>query len=177
MMNWMRGSGLALLAATLIWGLSGCSGKTDTTPSSKADKHMEGDHKESGHKEGDHKEGGHDEKPLTEKDVKMPASFQAGVTRLEELHKKIGAEIDEGQLKHVHRLAEEMSLVAKKMKELAQKDLPADKRVEAGRLCNEVAGTYQPIDEAADAGKKAETISLHKKMGETIAKLKGLALQ
>lgn len=172
MMNWMRGSGLALLAASLIWGLCGCSGKTDTTPSSKADQHKEDDHKESGHKEG-----GHDEKPLTEKDVKMPASFQAGVTRLEELHKKIGEEIDEGQLKHVHRLAEEMSLVAKKMKELAQKDILADKRVEAGRLCNEVAGTYQPIDEAADAGKKAETVALHKKMGEAIAKLKGLAPQ
>ena len=172
MMNWMRGSGLALLAATLIWVLSGCSGKTDTAPSSKADQHKEGSHKESGPKEG-----GHDEKPLTEKDVKMPASFQAGVTRLEELHKKIGEEIDEGQLMRVHRLAEEMSLVAKKMKELAQKDLPADKRVEAGRLCNEVAGTYQPIDEAADSGKKVETVALHKKMGEAIAKLKGLASQ
>jgi len=172
MMNWMRGSSLALLAATLIWGLSGCSGKTDTTPSNKA-----GTHKESGHKEAGHKEGGHDENPLTEKDVKMPASFQAGVTRLEELHKKIGEEIDEGQLMHVHRLAEEMSLVAKKMKELAQKDLPTDKRVEAGRLCNEVVGIYQPIDAAADAGKKAETVALHKKMGEAVAKLKGLAPQ
>ena len=170
MMNRMRASGLALVAATLIWGLSGCSGKTDTTPSSKADTHTE-----SGHKGAGHKEGGHDEKPLTEKDVKMPASFQAGVTRLEELHKKIGEKIAEGQLKHVHRLSEEMSLVAKKMKELAQKDLPADKRVEAGRLCNEVAGIYQPIDAAADAGKKAETVALHKKMGDAVAKLKGLA--
>ena len=175
MMNWMRGSGLALLATALIWGLTGCSGKTDTAPSSKPGQHKEGDHKEGGHKEGGHKEGGHDDKPLTENDVKMPASFQAGVTRLEELHKKIGEEIDEGQLKHVHRLAEEMSLVAKKMKELAQNDLPADKRVEAGRLCNEVAGTYQPIDEAADAGKKPETVALHKKMGDAISKLKGLA--
>lgn len=168
MRNWMRGSGLALLAATLIWGLSGCS-KTDTTPSSKADQHKADDHKESGHKEG-----GHDEKPLTEKDVTMPSSFQGGVTRLEELHKKIGEKIDEGQLKHVHRLAEEMKLVASKMKALAQKDLSADKRVEAGRLCNEVAGAYQPIDEAADAGKKVETVALHKKMGDAIAKLKGL---
>ena len=177
MMNGMRGSSLALLAASLIWWLSGCSGKTDTIPSSKANTHKEGDHKESGDKEGGHKEGGHDEKPLTEEDVKMPASFQTGVTRLEELHKKIGEEIDEGQLKHVHRLAEEMKLVASKMKALAQKDLSADKRVEAGRLCNEVAGTYPPIDEAADAGKKAETVALHKKMGEAVAKLKGLAPQ
>ena len=47
-------------------------------------------------------------------------------------------------------------------------------RVEAGRLCNEIAGFFKPIDEAADAGKKAETEAIHKKMGEAIGKLKGL---
>ena len=196
--TWTGWLGLALLATASVAWLSGCGG-TATTPS-KADKgkpaeHKDGDHKETGqkdgghkeaghaeaghkeggHKEGGHKEGGHDEKPLTEKDVKMPDSFKAGVTRLEELHKKIHHEIEEeGGLKHVHRIAEEMALVANGTKKLAAKDLPEDKQTEAGRLCNEVAGYYKPIDEVADAGKKAETEAIHKKMGTAIEKLKGL---
>ena len=69
---------------------------------------------------------------------------------------------------------EEMALVAKKMKGLASKELPEDKQTDAGRLCNEVAGYYKPIDEAADAGKKPETEAIEKKMADAIGKLKAL---
>ena len=48
-------------------------------------------------------------------------------------------------------------------------------QTEAGRLCNEVAGYYKPIDEAADAGKKAETEAIYKKMVTAVEKLKALA--
>lgn len=184
----IRWLALALLATASVWWLSGCSGKTDTPKESKTEKgkdgdhkdHKDGDHKDKDHKDGEHKDkgqkdGDHHDKPLTEKDVKMPESFKAGVARQEELHKKIAHQIEHGELAKVHRVAEEMALVAKKMKELAQKDVAEDKRVEAGRLCNEVAGYFKPIDEAADAGKKAETEAIHKKMGETIKKLAALA--
>lgn len=183
----------ALLAAASIWWLGGCSGSTTTTgtktgATTKETGHKESGHKEAGHKDGDHKkeghkdghkeghkDGGHHDKPLTAKDVKMPATFKAGVSRQEELHKQIHHHVEHGELAKVHRVAEEMALVANKMKELAQKEVAEDRRVEAGRLCNELAGYYKPIDEAADAGKKAETVALHKKMGETIHKLKELA--
>lgn len=115
-----------------------------------------------------------DEKPLTDKDVKLPISFKAGVARQDELHKKIAQQIKDDELDKVHRTAEEMALVAKKMKELARKDLDEGKQAEAGRLCNDIIGYFKPIDEAADAGKKAETVAIHKKMGVTIAKLKAL---
>ena len=181
---------LAVLAGVSVWWLSGCSGGTEKAKegdSKKADRkegdtkkadHKEGEHKnhkEGEHKKDGHKEGEHHDKPLTEKDVKMPDSFKAGVARLEELHKKIDHQIEHGELAKVHRVAEEMALVAKKMKELAQKDVPEDKQVEAGRLCNEVAGYFKPIDEAADAGKKGETEAIHKKLGAAIGKLKVLA--
>src|SRR5262245_42147020 len=172
---------LALLATANAWWLRGCSSKTNKDKeghSKKADdKGEHKDHKEGEHKKEDHKEkeGEHHDKPLTEKDVKMPASFKEGVARLEELHKKIEHHIEHDELAKVHRVAEEMALVAKKMKELAGKEIAEDRQVEAGRLCNEVAGYYKPIDEAADAGKKAETQALHKKMGGAIAKLKALA--
>lgn len=176
----------ALVAAASVWWLSGCSDKNDTAPSGKADNHKESDQKQlghaaAGHEDADHKHSGHDhehaghdDKPLAEEDVQMPDSFKAGVARLEELHEKIEHHIEHGELASVHRVAEEMALVAKKMKVLARKDVPEDKQTDAGRLCNEVAGYYKPIDEVADAGKKAETEAIHKKMGEAIEKLNGL---
>lgn len=174
-----RGCTLALLAAGVLW-LSGCA-KPSTPQTTKTDTdhgkdaHMEGDHGKDAHKHG-HKEDGHHDKTLTEKDIKMPDSFKAGVTRLEELHKIIGHHIEHGELAKVpHPAAEEMALVAKKMKELARKDVPEDKQTEAGRLCNEVAGYYKAIDEAADAGKKAETEAIHMKMAAAIENLKKLA--
>lgn len=169
---------LALSAAS-VWWLSGCGPAASTSspttpPAAKPDTHKDMDHKEADHKDKDHEE--HEGPPLTEKDVKMPASFKEGVARLEELDKKIRDEIGEGEegLKHVHRIAEEMALVAKKMKELAAKELPEDKQTDAGRLCNEIAGDYKPIDEAADAGKKPETEAIEKKMTDAIGKLKAL---
>lgn len=164
---------LALSAAASVWGLSGCGPAATSSPppppAPKPDAHKDGDHKDKDHEE-------HEGAPLTEKDVKMPGSFKEGVARLEELDKKIRDEIGEGEegLKHVHRIAEEMGLVAKKMKEMAGKELPEDKQTEAGRLCNEVAGYYKPIDEAADAGKKPETEAIEKKMADTVGKLKAL---
>ena len=77
-------------------------------------------------------------------------------------------------LADVHRVAEEMAILARKMKTLAANDIADDKRTEAGRLCNEIAGYFTPIDEAADAGKKDETITIHKQMAATIGKLKAL---
>jgi hypothetical protein len=165
---------LALLATASLWWLTGCPG-TPSPTGDKPDKQASGDHKDSDHKHGDHKDGQDHDKPLTEKDVKMPESFKAGVARLEELHKQIAHLIEHGELAKVHRVAEEMALVARKMKELAPGGVAEDKLTEAGRLCNEVAGYFPPIDAAGDAGNKAETETIHKKMGATIGKLKALA--
>ena len=182
---------LALSAAASVWGLWGCgpAATTSPPPAPKPDAPKAMDHKDMDHKDGDpkdkdnketaHKDKDHEEHEgaaLTEKDVKMPGSFKEGVGRLEELDKKIRDEIGVGEegLKHVHRIAEEMALVAKKMKELAAKEVAEDKQTEAGRLCNEIAGYYKPIDEAADAGKKPETEAIEKKMADAVGKLKAL---
>lgn len=193
MKAWTRMLALTFVATAATLWLSGC-GPSETPKTGKSDQktkadhkdhkdkdadhkdHKEGghkDHKEAGHK--DHKDGDHHDKKLSEKDVKLPASFKAGVTRLEELHKKIDHQIEHGELDSVHRTAEEMSLVAGKMKELARKEVAEDQQTEAGRLCNEIIGYFKPIDDAADAGKKAETEAIHQKMAGTIAKLKALA--
>lgn len=135
-----------------------------------ADEHASGDHHDGGH------HAGHDHaaKALTEEDVKTPDSFAAGVTRLKELHQKINDLIEQNKLADVHRTAEEMAIVARKMKPLAARDIAEDKRTDAGRLCNDIAGYFSPIDEAADAGKKDETMKIHMQMADTIDKLVSL---
>lgn len=173
MSPWTRWLGVSFLVVAPLWWLSGCSGSADKPGKDHKDhkdKDAKDDHK--AHKDKDHKD--HD-KELTEKDVKLPESFKAGTARLEELHEHIHHQISGGKLKDVHRTAEEMKVVARKMKELAGKDVPENKQAEAGRLCNDIATQYKAIDDAADNEKKAETEAVHKQMGETIAKLKALA--
>lgn len=80
--------------------------------------------------------------------------------------------IEHNELADVHPVAEEMAIVARKMKELAASDIAEDRRTDAGRLCNDVAGYFTPIDEAADSDNKAETSAIHKQMAATISKLK-----
>ena len=164
--------------AALAWA-AGCSkqsaapqatsGKSSSTNDHQADEHQAADHHEG---DSEHAHGGH---AMSEADVSLPATFSGGVTQLAELHKKIGELIEHGELAEVHHAAEEMAIIARKMKELAQRDVDEGSRTEAGRLCNEVAGYFEPIDQAADAGNKTETVSIHKQMAATLARLQELS--
>jgi hypothetical protein len=165
---------LTVVAAAAAFALPtfvGCSNQPEDTK--KADDKQQDGHAKDEHAKGEHEHDndGHHDMALTEQDVKLPESFAAGVARLADLHNKIDHLIEHDELADVHRVAEEMAIVARKMKELAAKDLADDKRTDAGRLCNEVAGYFRPIDEAADAGNKAETIAIHRQMATTIGKL------
>lgn len=165
---------VAITATAVLLPSAGCSHQpTDTN---KADDKPHGDHahNEHGKDDSDGHHEGHGHAPLTEQSVKMPESFAAGVSRLTELHARIDHLIEHDELADVHAVAEEMAIVARKMKELAAQDVAEDKRADAGRLCNEIAGYFRPIDEAADAGKKDDTIALHEQMATTISKLASL---
>lgn len=153
--------------------------KGHTAEEHAAMEHHDADHQEhaaDAHHD-EHHDADHHGAALKPEDVKMPESFAAGVARLTELHQKINQLIEHNELADVHRAAEEMAIVARKMKELASKDIAEDSRTEAGRLCNEIAGYFNPIDEAADAGKKDETVTIHHQMAETISKLEALSSQ
>lgn len=186
-------SGLTILALSL-WCV-GCSDKAPPAPRNQppsehdehdgghapgdehsGDHHADAAHHDSAHHDGEHSGGEHEHggQALTEKDVELPTSVDAGVDRLEELHAQIGQQIERKQLDRVHRTAEEMALVAKRLKKLAPNVIDDDKLTEFGRLCNDVAGYYEPIDEAADAGKAAETAEIHGQMGQAIQQMKKL---
>ena len=146
--------------------LAGCTPAAKDTPKAATDGHASDHEHAPGHE--------HGAKDLTEKDVQLPVNFKAGVVRLKELNGKIEHLIEHNELGDVHRVAEEMAIVARKMKELARNDLPEDKQTDAGRLCNEIAGYYKPIDAAADAGKKDETGAVYQQMNMAIERLEAL---
>jgi len=118
---------------------------------------------------------GHDVAPLNDADVAMPTSFPGGIERLDALLAILKSQIDHDELPKVHRTAEEMALVAKRLKSLAQAEIPQDSQLEVGRLCNQIAGLYPVIDEAADAGKKTEAQAVFQDISSAIDKLKQVA--
>ena len=163
----------AVAVALAVPHLVSCS-KQAAAPTNAQHEHHDGGTAEE-HASADHHDADHDHEHATEESVKTPESFVVGVTRLTELHQKISHLIEENKLDEVHQAAEEMSILARKMKPLAVRDLPEDKRTDAGRLCNDISGYFTPIDEAADAGKKVETTAIHKQMADTIGKLEALS--
>lgn len=142
------------LVLFLLAALSGC-GSSGPSVKSKTDDH-------------DH------EAALTEKDVKMPETFKAGVARQEELYQELGKLVEKDDMDKAHRQAEEMALVAQRMKKLAQDSVAEDKLASAGRLCNELSDAFRKLDDAIHAKKKQEVKDLYQKMGKTIAQLKEL---
>lgn len=168
-----------------------CVGCADKLPQGPAAPAKQGD----GHPEGGHapdhavEHDGHDahaesshsgethahvSEALTEKDVDLPANAALGVSRLETLHVEIANQIEQKHLERVHHIAEEMAIVAKNIKKLAANEVAEKKLTEVGRLCNEIAGYYEPLDEAANAGRTAETAEIHEKMGKAIERLSQL---
>jgi hypothetical protein len=172
---------LAAAAAFSLPLVAGCTKQEPATTAPPDEDHeVHGDDEDAAanHHEGESGgEHGHGGTALTEEDVKTPESFADGVARIKELHEQINHLIEHNELAKVHRTAEEMAIVARKMKPLAARDIAEDQRTEAGRLCNEIAAYFGPIDEVADAGKKDETIAIHKQMAETIAKLETLTMK
>ena len=122
------------------------------------------DHGKEGHTEKGHGAGGGT--------VTVPDHYGEAVHKCEELSGKIGGLISSGKLSDVHAVAADITKIAEKLPELAQKDLKPEMLKEVNIKAKELAGMFDAIDEAADAGKKEETVKLHEKMKALIADLK-----
>lgn len=123
-------------------------------------------------KEDDHKHGKTDAHGAKGEAVAVPAHYKDAVEKCEQLSLKIGELIAAGKLSDVHAPAEGIKKIAEKMPEMAQKDLPADMLKDVNVNSKELAGMFHQIDDAADSGKKEETVKLHEKMKGLIAELK-----
>ncbi len=119
------------------------------------------------HKEG---EGEHSHGHAT---VEVPATYGEAVAKIESLKKGMGTLIEKGELAKVHVEAEKIGKVAEKLPELAKKqgESAADLK-EVELAAKELKDLFDPIDKAADAGKKEETKAVFAKYDAPIARLK-----
>lgn len=98
----------------------------------------------------------------------MPGTYPAAVAKAEGYLKEIRSLIDKGDLDKVHGVAEKISQICERLPGIAAKD----HRAEIEKICKETIALFKEIDDAADAGKKAETEAAYKKYAEKIAALK-----
>ena len=104
--------------------------------------------------------------------IDVPDHYADALEKCEELSKKIDGLIADGQLDDVHPVAADIKKIAEKLPALAKSDLPAEKLREVNLKSKELAGLFSAIDEAADAGKKEETVRVQTQMRDIISELK-----
>lgn len=137
----------AVLASALV--LSGCG-------------------KEEGHGEKGH---GHGEEHGKGPEVTPAHSYAGVIKQIQGLSREIDEHIEKNQLDKVHHEADQIRKLAERLPELAKNSMPAGMLKEINKNAKALADMFEEIDEAADAGKKDETIQVHDKMKKLIAEL------
>ncbi len=100
-----------------------------------------------------------------------PTTYAAAMEQMEKHSGNIASLIAAGKLADVHHEAEEIKRIAEGLPELAKSMAPDMLKV-VNLKSKEIAGMFGEIDEAADAGKKDETVKLHEKLKGLIADLR-----
>ena len=195
---------LATILAVAVW-LSGCGGDAKKSAPTKAPPsggvqtdaekhdehagHMEGEHKEAGHHESEHKEAAHKEGHAEghkeghghsaadmKAQVEKLASYADAMHEIEEHREQIEHLIEAGKLADVHAPAEVISMIAKRLPELAKKSgIPQEHWKNINTQSRDLANMFDEIDEAADAGKRSETEAAFARMVKLIDSLKAHA--
>ncbi len=104
-------------------------------------------------------------------DITVPDHYAEAVAKCDELSKKIGKLIADGHLADVHAAAADIKKIAEKLPKIAKRDLPASMLRDVNIKSKELAGMFSEIDEAADAGMKADTEKRHARMKELVSGL------
>jgi hypothetical protein len=98
----------------------------------------------------------------------VPTNYKDAIAKIEEHLKAIDGLIAANDLDKVHASAEKISHVCEGLPALAPKDDVA----EVTKVSKEIIALFKEIDDAADAGKKAETIKVVEKYRAKLAVLK-----
>ena len=179
---------LAITAALAVW-LTGCGGSppeskkatpSGTAPStaSHSDEHAGGEHPDGKHASGEHGHhgGGHGSAADMTAAVAKLDSFADAIHELGELREEIEHLIQDDKLSDVHPPAQHVSLIAKRLFELARKSGVAEEHWrDINTQSRDLANLFEEVDEAADAGKKPETEAAVAKMFKVIDSLTAFA--
>lgn len=94
--------------------------------------------------------------------------YSGALAKIEEHLKAIDALVAANDLEKVHKSAEKISQVAETLPALA----PKDDKAEIEKIAKAIVALFKEIDDAADGGKKAETVAVVAKYRAKLAELK-----
>ena len=107
--------------------------------------------------------------------MKMPENYADAVAGIEHHTETIQKAIKDGKLDTLHKHGEEVKMLAQMLPKLASKP---DSKVAEGDVkeinltSKKLAATYEPLDEAGDAGKKEESQKVYGEIVTLVAALK-----
>lgn len=177
---WTRLTGMSFVAAMSLGLVIGCSSEAPKpvtpAPESHAEHAPADGHKAEhadGHKEG-HGHGASAEEMQAE--VAKLASYAEAIHEIGEHREEIEHLIKDDKLDKVHPSAEHISLIAKRLFELARTSKVSEEHwKDINTQSRELANLFDEVDEAADAGKKPETEAAVAKMFKLIDSLTAFA--
>ena len=150
----MRFALLAVLTTVLI----GCSKPAPAVKPSHSDGH-------------DHV---HDE-PITKADVKMPATFEELVSRIELYRDQIKAAIDSGKPATGHRAMDELNIVLGETMTIAQRSVPEDQLAKVNEARQAIQNAFLELHQSIDAKEKPDYASKEQAIQSAITTLKQIA--
>ena len=118
-----------------------------------------------------------DESKFHNKDgsMKMPENYKDAVAAIEHHTAAVDKAIKDGKLDTLHKHGEEIKMLANMLPKLASKEgsgVAAADVKEINLTSKKLAATYEPLDEAGDAGKKEESLKVYNEIVALVATLK-----
>lgn len=98
----------------------------------------------------------------------VPATYKDAVSKIEEHLKAIEGLVASGELPRVHGVAEKISRICEKLAGLAPKETQAS----VAKVAKEVVALFGPIDDAADNGRKEDTLKVLETYRSKVQELK-----
>ena len=108
-------------------------------------------------------------------DAKMPENYKDAVAAIEHHTATVDKAIKDGKLDTLHKHGEEIKTLANMLPKLASKEgsgVAAADVKEINLTSKKLAATYEPLDEAGDAGKKEESLKVYNEIVALTAILK-----
>jgi hypothetical protein len=110
-----------------------------------------------------------------EHSMKMPEKYSEAIAALEHHTEAVDKAIKDGKLDTLHKHGEEIKMLAQMLPKLSMKEGSgvAETDVKDINLTSKkLAATYEPLDEAGDAGKKEESKKVYDEIVTLVATLK-----
>ena len=112
------------------------------------------------------------DQPITKADVKMPATFDELVTRIEEYDRQIKTAIDSGKPESGHRALDEVDIVLEDAMTLAQSAVPEERLASVNDARQTIRNAFRELHQSIDSNEQPDYAAKEKAIQSAIVTLK-----